>query len=248
MRFVNVIALVLVLAMNGLAQRLPLGGKTTGELSAQYPTMITPAGYAFSIWLLIYALLIGFVIYSFTPQGRKSDAVRAAGIYFPLSCLFNAGWLLAWHYEYVTASVFVMLALLLSLIAIYTRVRSTGAAFVSMADRWLVRLPFSIYLGWICVATIVNVSAALYDGGWDRFGLSDTFWTVLMLAVAATLALWIGMKRTDAAVILVFVWAFIAIAVKQQAFPTIVYVAAALAAALALAAGLAFARGVRAAA
>lgn len=231
--------------MNALAQSLPLGGKTTGELSAQYPTLITPAGYAFSIWLLIYALLIGFVIYSFTPQGRKSEAVRTAGFYFPLSCLFNAAWLVAWHYEYVAASVFVMLALLLTLIAIYTRVRATGAAFVSMADRWLARLPFSIYLGWICVATIVNVAAALYDGGWGGFGLPDEFWTLLMLAVAAAIALWIGMKRADAPFILVFVWAFIAIAVKQQAFPAIVYMAVALAAALVIAACLVFVRSVR---
>ncbi|WP_214626386.1 tryptophan-rich sensory protein [Paenibacillus agaridevorans] len=245
MRYVHAIGLVLVLVMNVLAQRLPLGGRTTGELSAKYPSLVTPAGYAFSIWLLIYAFLIGFVIYSFTHAGRNSKAVQAVGFYFPLSCVFNAGWLLAWHYEYVNASVFVMLALLLTIIAIYTRVRAAGETYVSMGERWFVRVPFSLYLGWICVATIVNISSALHASKWDGFGLSETLWAPIVLAVGAVIALAIAFTRRDAVAPLVFVWAYVAICMKQQDHPAVVYTAAVLAVVLAAAAVLAFLRSMR---
>lgn len=245
MKYLNAIGLVLVLVMNYLAQSLPLGGRTTQSLSAQYPSLVTPAGYAFSIWLLIYALLIGFVIYSFTHAGRLSKAVKAVGIYFPLSCVFNAGWLLVWHHEYLYASVFVMLALLVTLIAIYTRVRAAGEAYVSMGDRWLVRVPFSLYLGWICVASIVNISSVLHASDWDGFGLSDALWAQIVLAVGALIGLAIAFTRRDALVPLVFVWAYVAICVKQQDNQAVVYTAAALAAVLAAASIIAFLRSMR---
>ncbi|WP_337102924.1 tryptophan-rich sensory protein [Paenibacillus sp. YIM B09110] len=217
MRVLNALGLILVLVMNVLADKLPLGGKTTGELSAQYPVLIMPAGYAFGIWLVIYALLIAFVVYSFTNRGRESKSVQAVGIYFVLSCIFNVGWLLAWHYEYVNSSVFIMLALLLSLIAIYLRINSSIVrTAATTSDRWLVRLPFSLYLGWICVATIVNVACALYAAEWQGFGLSEETWAIIMLSVAFLLALWIGVTKRDPVFMLVFVWAFVAIFVKQQ--------------------------------
>ncbi|MGO4542169.1 tryptophan-rich sensory protein [Paenibacillus sp. 2TAB19] len=227
MRVLNAAALVLVIVMNVLADRLPLGGKTTGELSAQYPVLITPAGYAFGIWLVIYALLIAFVVYSFTKRGRKSKAVQAVGIYFILSCLFNVAWLLAWHYEYVNSSVFIMLALLLSLIAIYLRINSSGVRTAAISsDRWLVRLPFSLYLGWISVATIVNIACALYAAEWQGFGLSEETWAIIMLSVAFVLAIWVGATRRDPVFMLVFVWAFVAIFVKQQQAHTAVAITA----------------------
>ncbi|WP_169086988.1 tryptophan-rich sensory protein [Paenibacillus sp. PL91] len=125
LRWLNVIGLAAVLAVNGLAQWLPINGKTTGELSAKYPLLITPAPYAFSIWSIIYLLLIGFVAYQLRPQAANSKALQSIGPWFPISCLLNVAWILVWHYEKLTASVFVMLGLLLSLIAIYTAVRRT---------------------------------------------------------------------------------------------------------------------------
>lgn len=233
-KWLNLLALAAVLIVNFLAERLPLGGKTTGEISAQYPVLIAPAGYAFSIWLVIYALLIGFVIYGFTKTAEESGRVQEIGIFFLLSCLFNIAWLFFWHYEKITGSVFIMFGLLLTLIVIYLRVNDRCHDPLTGAERWLVRLPFRIYLGWICVATIVNVSSALYASEWDRFGLSDTVWTIIMLIVATLLASLLGLSFTDPAVVLVFIWAFIAIAVKQQAYPTIATTSMVLAALLAL--------------
>lgn len=220
-RWYNLLALVLMLIVNLLANRLPIGGKTTGQISAQYPVLITPAGYAFSIWLVIYALLVGFVIYGFTNRGRESRLVQGVGPYFVLSCLFNIAWLFLWHNEKIISSVFIMFALLLTLVAIYMRVNDRRFYPLTMGEYLFVRLPFSIYLGWICVATIVNVATALYANKWNGFGLSDTMWTIIMLIVATLIAFWLGLRFTDPAIVLVFIWAYIAIFFKQQGTPPV---------------------------
>lgn len=220
-RWLNVIGVIAVVAVNALANLLPINGQTTGELSAKYPVLVTPAGYAFSIWSLIYALLAGFAIYQARSRSNERPTVQRVGPWFILSCLFNIGWILVWHYEYVYASVAVMLALLITLSALYAKIHAATYR-PTVGESLLVRLPFSIYLGWISVATIVNISAALYKSGWDGFGLADTTWTVIVLALGMIIAFIIGGVYTDPYYVLVFVWAYIAIAYKQHAYETVV--------------------------
>ncbi|MBW7476576.1 tryptophan-rich sensory protein [Paenibacillus oenotherae] len=211
----NIVGIIAVIIVNLLAVLLPLNDKTTGELSAKHPVLITPAGYAFSIWSLIYLLLIGFAIYQATRSGARKERVLSIGPWFLISCLFNIAWIFVWHYEWVTSSGFIMIALLLTLIVIYRRVHLASPS-PALVERLVVQLPFSIYLGWISVATIVNISVVLDHIGWDRFGLTDTAWTIIMLAVAVILALAVGFKFRDPFYMLVFVWALSAIAVKQE--------------------------------
>ncbi|MCQ6559056.1 TspO/MBR family protein [Paenibacillus mendelii] len=229
-RLWNIFGILAVIVINALANLLSINGKTTGELSAKYPVLITPAGYAFSIWTLIYVLLIGFAIYQARRRAMDRTTVKSIGPWFLFSCVLNMAWIIVWHYEYVTSSVFVMLALLITLIVIYSRVQSATSA-PTTGERILVQLPFSIYLGWISIATIVNVTVALYKLGWEGFGLSASAWTVILLALATLLALVIGGIYGDPFYVLVLVWAFIAIAVKQQENNTV-------AAAASIAAGL----------
>jgi len=223
-RFWNIFGLLAVLAVNALAQFLPLNGKTTGELSDKYPVLITPAGYAFSIWSLIYVLLIGFVIYQLGSRTGAMPSVKNIGPWFFVSCLFNTAWIFAWHYEYVTVSVYIMIALLLSLIILYQRVRS-AASHPSFWEKLWVRLPFSLYLGWISVASIVNITVGLSKAGWEGFGWSAVTWTVVLLIIAAVLALIIGGVYRDPFYVLVIVWAFVAIALKQKDYSNIYTVA-----------------------
>ncbi|MBP3965079.1 TspO/MBR family protein [Paenibacillus lignilyticus] len=223
--FINAIDLALVLVLNYWFEKLPLGGKTTGQIAAQYPVLIQPAGYAFGIWTVIYALLIGFVVYTFTKEGSQSRSVQACSLYFMLSCIFNVWWLAAFHLEKLTASVIIMFSLLFTLIILYTRIRSFSKRPFALADRIFVFLPFSLYLGWICVATIVNVAVALYAFHWNRFGISDEAWTIFMLIIAAMLASWMGIRYNDQAVVTVFIWAFIAIGVSNDSHLVIAYTA-----------------------
>ncbi|MDF2668965.1 MAG: rane protein [Paenibacillus sp.] len=228
-RWLNAVALGVVLILNWLATAIPLGGRSTGEISAMFPVLITPAPYAFSIWSVIYAFLIGFVVYQLLPSGQKQPEVQAVGPWFVVSCLFNCAWILLWQYLYIDSSVFIMFGLLITLIVIYLKTRSSTR---SRAVQWLVQLPFSLYLGWISVATIVNVSVVLYANDWSGWGLSNEAWTLIMLVVATGLAVWIGGRYVDPVYIAVFVWAFIAIGASVKATVSIQIGAWLLAAAL----------------
>ncbi|GAB6992074.1 TspO/MBR family protein [Paenibacillus pini] len=210
----NVLAFIAVLVINGLASTTILGGRQTGEISDMYPTLLTPAGYAFMIWGLIYLLLLGFIIYQSKRSSETRDSVLSIGPWFIISCLLNVGWLLLWQYLYIELSVVVMALLLISLIVLYLKTRRIH--YPTLGEMWLVKLPFSLYLGWISVATIVNVGVALEKNNWDGFGLSDATWAIIMLIVGTVLAVLVSFPYRDSIYPLVFVWAYIAIAVKHQ--------------------------------
>jgi hypothetical protein len=212
----NVITLVLTLIMNALANALPLNGRTTGAISDRFTTnAFVPAGYVFSIWGVIYLGLVMFVLYQLTPVGRRSPAVAKVGGWFALSGLANSLWIVCWHYELFPATMVAMLVLLGSLCAIAARLGPPYRAD-SVADRWLVYLPFSVYLGWISVATIANAAVFLLSLGWDGAPWSPSTWALILVAVATGLGAWMVIRRGDLAYAGVLVWAFIGIAVKQQ--------------------------------
>ncbi|OXM85088.1 hypothetical protein [Paenibacillus rigui] len=224
LRWLNVVSLLAVLVVNWLATALPINGKTTGQISAMFPVPITPAPYAFSIWGLIYALLIVFVIVQFVPRARDAEEITSIGPWFIVSCFFNISWILLWQYLYITSSVFAMLGLLLSLAAVYWNTHKQGWSSDPLI-RWGVQIPFSIYLGWITIAAIVNIAVALYAVGWKPFGLSETAWTMLLILIAFLVAVAVGLRFRDPAYVLVAVWALIAVGVANKGEAPIVYTA-----------------------
>lgn len=214
---INTIAYVVMIAVNILANMLPIGGKTTGEISALYPNLFTPAPYTFGIWGVIYVLLALFVLYQFGLFGSKRDSHRAAllrdiGLLFALSSVANALWLVAWHYGQIATSVLLMLFLLITLIAINTRLRGREKNF---KEWFFVRLPFSIYFGWITVATIANITTLLVALEWDGFGLSDQVWTVIVLALGTLIAATVTIKQQSIAYALAVIWAYVGILVQH---------------------------------
>jgi hypothetical protein len=226
---VNVLALVATLVINGLANALPLNGQTTGEISDRFQVYFVPAGYVFSIWGLIYLALLAFTVYQALPAQRQNPRLRRAGYPFALSCVANVAWLFLWHYEIFALTVVAMLALLLPLIATYLRLEA-GRTRVPTAEKWLAHVPFSIYLGWITVATIANATSFLDYLNWGGWGISPEAWTVIMLAAGAAIATAVGLTRGDVAYMLVIVWAFAGIAVKHAATPVVATAAWAMAA------------------
>lgn len=214
-----VAALAATIGVNGLANGLPLNGQTTGEISGRFPLLITPPGYVFGIWGVIYSGLIGYAVYQALPAQRDNERLRRIALPFIASCAANAGWIFLWHYNRVGLSVGAMLGLLLALITIDLRLgRVRGGP---LAERLLVRLPFSVYLGWISVATIVNVAAALYATGWDGAPLSPEAWTAALLGVGTALGVAQGAGRGDAAYPLVLAWAFAGVASKNADVPLV---------------------------
>jgi hypothetical protein len=212
---VNVLATLMVIVLNVLASALPLNGQTTGEISDRFDVYFVPAGYVFSIWGLIYLALIAFTVYQALPAQRDNPRLRSVGYLYALSCVANVAWLFLWHYEFFELTLLAMVALLLLLITIYLRL-GIGRSRVSNAETWLVRVPFSIYLGWITVATIANVTSLLDYLNWGGWGISPEAWAVVMLIAGAVIASAVSIMRGDIAYVLVIVWAFVGIAVKHS--------------------------------
>lgn len=207
---ISSLAFIAMLTINALANILPINGLNTGEVSALYPSLFTPAGITFSIWSIIYLLLLGFIIL----QWRNSDAYIFAEVskLFWLSCLLNLGWILSWHYLQVSMSVTLMLLLLLTLTQLFLKVRKVS--MTKPVEKIFIRLPFTIYFAWICVATIANISALLVSNQWDGGFLSPLVWTIIMMTIASLLGLFIIAKYRVPIFALVIVWALIGIFIR----------------------------------
>lgn len=210
----NALTLAAVIAVNGLANALPFNNQTTGAISDRFTVLFKPAGYAFSIWGLIYLALIGFVIYQLLPAQRKSALIDKIGPYFILNGLANMGWLLAWHHEQFWLSVGLMGVLLGTLLKIYLNL-NLNRAEGSTAMRLAVFFPFSLYLGWITVATLANVTIALEAAGWNGLGLPDVAWYSVVLLLGLLVAAWMVLQRRDLVFGGVVLWAYIAVAVQN---------------------------------
>ena len=245
-QIVVILAALAMIIVNVLANALPINGQNTGEISDRFAIYFVPAGYVFSIWGLIYIGIIAYLIYQALPAQRNDARMEAIAGPFVLSSVANIVWIFLWHYNAFPATLLAMLVLLASLIVIYLRL-GTGRTRVSTAETWAVRVPFSIYLGWITVATIANVTQVLYYLGWNGFGISPETWLMIMLAVAVVVAGLMAWTRRDAAYLLVLVWAFIGIALKHAAVPPVAiaaWVATAAVAVLVVWSGLTARRGV----
>jgi benzodiazapine receptor len=242
LRFGNVIAFVLTLGVNGLAGTTVLNGRTTAQVSDLYANPFTPAGYVFAIWGIIYALLLVFAIYQALPKQKDKPFQNQISALFILSSIFNVVWLFLWQYDYITVSVVLMFALLATLTAIYLRLR-IGKSSVPLKDKLCVHLPFSVYLGWITVASIANVAAALVSVRWNGFGLSAETWAIAAMSIALIVTLIVIAARKDVAYSLVVMWALAGIAVKQSTHPNIVAVAEVAIAVILIASALSIAVG-----
>jgi len=214
----NLVAFAGVIVVNALATTIPLGGKTPGELSDAYPNLFVPAGITFSIWGLIYLLLVIFVVYALVLaiRGREEGFSGRVGVLFLVTCLANMGWIFAWQYRVLPLSLAFMLVLLAALIMLYLRL-DIGLGNAGKAERFIVHLPFSVYLGWISVATIANITALLVAYKWNRFGAGEQAWTVVVMLVAIALGIVFSVRRKDIFYALVIDWAMLGIYLKRSA-------------------------------
>lgn len=204
-----------MIIVNILSVSLPLNNMTTGEISNNINSLFTPAPYTFMIWGLIYLLLLGFVIYGLLPSQKSNTSIDSIGLAFFISTILNSLWLFAWHYEKPWLSLIIMLLLLVTLIKIYNRINDNNSCDVDKCDKLFINIPFSIYLAWISIATIANVSAVLKATGWNGLGLSETIWTVAVLIFALILALYVASVNNDLAFLLTVAWALFGILVRH---------------------------------
>lgn len=214
------VALVMIV-INSIAGASGINGIRTGDLSDQYPNFFVPAGYVFSIWGIIYIGLIAYVIWQALPKQMDNPRLQAIAPLFVLSCLANIAWLFSFHYYQFGLSMVMMIVLLGLLILCYLRL-GTGVTPVSAAETWLARVPFSIYLGWITVATVANATQWLVSVGIrDFLGISEAAWAAIMIAIASIIGMLMFVRHRDTAYLLVLAWAFAGIGVKQATVPAV---------------------------
>jgi hypothetical protein len=230
-RFIQIaltwIAFIAMFSVNALANYLPINGFNTGEISAFYPNKFVPDGITFSIWSVIYLWILVFVGYStsiliWLPNiDHRYDRIVSILPLFWLSCLLNALWIITWHYLYVSLSVLVMVCLLITLIFIFLRFKR-HPAHPRKQDHQLVEIPFIIYLGWISVATIANITALLVHFKWNGTPLTEATWAIIMILIALALGIWMSYKQHRPTYSLVLCWAFWGIFRAQEGIKNVI--------------------------
>lgn len=228
----SVLAVITFLGMvvvNALANILPINNTTTGDVSNSYPNLFAPAALTFSIWGVIYALLAAYTVYQTGIFQKKiltstSKLFSDINTFYILSSLANILWIFSWHYKQIGISVIFMLVILFSLIKIAD---TTKKLQLSLKENFLIRVPFSVYFGWITVATIANITTFLVSINWNGFGLTNQLWMVIILFVGAAIGLFRTLKDSNRAYGLVLIWAYLGIWIKHTStfasqYPTVI--------------------------
>ena len=211
------VTFILMVTINALANILPINGQTTGGVSDYYKNLFAPAGITFAIWGLIYIALAGYTIYQAGLFQKHESANPVAllekiGLYFSISSIANSAWIFSWHYHLIPLSMLLMVVILVCLIIISQTINKVNLEF---REKLFIRLPFSIYFGWITVATIANATALFVSLGWDGFGISEPTWTVVIIMVGLIIGIATTLKNRDITYGLVIIWAYIGILIKH---------------------------------
>ncbi len=207
-----------MVAVNFLANALPLNGRRTGEVSDEYENLFTPAGLTFSIWGVIYLLLGLHVLYQLglfrgaRAEGERTALLNRVGVLFSISSVANTAWVFAWHYEMIPLSAVLITVILVCLILIANVLRTAN---LTVRERWFVQVPFSVYFGWTTVATVANITVLLVSLNWDGFGLPDAAWAAIIVVVAMVIGTVTTLRNRDVAYGLVLIWAFTGILIRQ---------------------------------
>lgn len=205
---------LVMVAVNGLANALPINGRGTGDISDAYANIFAPAGITFAIWGVIYLLLFGHCIYQIIQRNTiyEDSNYKQIASWFILSSIVNTVWIFAWHYDLIWLSLILMIVILISLIKINLVIRTMT---MTRQESLFVKLPFAVYFGWITVATIANVTTFLVAVNWNRFGLSEVFWAVVMILVGAVVGFMAVLYYRSVSYGLVIVWAYFGIYIKH---------------------------------
>lgn len=219
---IHVIAILAAFGVNILANIRPIGGLTLGEISNQLfeEVLITPANYAFAIWGLIYLGLFSFAVYQALPNQQEKPILGKMGYWLVLASFAQIVWVFLFQLRLFTWSFLAMLLILLPLLRIYVQLSNNNPK-ISRQERWFVKIPLTIYLAWISVATIVNGAVSLTAIGWEGGEISPEVWTAIMMGIGAAIALVIYWLNQDFAFTAVFIWALSAIAVRHWTVPLI---------------------------
>jgi hypothetical protein len=194
--WINGIFLAVTLAFNTLGAIGVINGHSQKQVSDMFVTLITPSPATFSIWGVIYSFLIISIIAMIVKQKEQyyQKAVDKISVLFWVSCILNMAWIVTCSYVHIELSVLFILAFVITLSLICMSLLK-----LQEGKRWLLPLSFGLYSGWLFIATVVNISAALVKSGWNRFGIADQIWAAIILIIAVLLVIGVMMKNRNAA-------------------------------------------------
>jgi hypothetical protein len=210
----NLIAYLVMVTTNILANVVPFNGLNTGAVSDLYPNLFAPAGFTFAIWGVIYVALGAFVFFGFRgfDHGSLRLIYQRISLAFILSSFANALWIFCWHYRLIPLSMILMIVILIALAYIMLQLKDLR---LSRDEGNYVRIPMGIYFGWISVATIANFTTMLVSLGWHGGGLSEELWMILILLVGLAIGGVTAMRNHDFAYGAVLIWAYLGILAKH---------------------------------
>lgn len=235
LKWLAAILFVVMLVANYAVSAFKINGTTTGEVSDAFPNLFAPIGLTFAIWGLIYLLLAIYTVHQFGIWGdakskATSQLINKLTPLYIITSLVNTAWVFAWQYKIIWLSLLLIVALLITLI--FINIIISGQK-LKASERWLIKLPFSVYFGWLTVATIANTVVWLVSVGWDGLKLDEQFWTVAILVIGALIGVTTALRFRSVAYILVFAWAYFGILLKHisashfnNAYPSVVLTAA----------------------
>ena len=211
------VTFIVMIVVNALANIIPFNGMTTGQVSNLYPNLFSPAPMTFSIWGVIYVLLAGYILYQFGFLCKKEgtfnkELPEKISVFFSISSIANTGWFFVWHFNSIGISLVLIAVILICLIIINI---NTGKAELPLREKIFIRLPFSIYFGWITVATMANGTVFLVSINWNRFGMPDWLWTIIILIIGLFIAGFTMLKNQNLGYGIAVIWGYIGILVKH---------------------------------
>jgi len=209
LRVLNTIFFVLMIFVNIAAEILPLNNITTAEVSARHDTLLTPPGFTFAIWGVIYVWLFLFILFQNglfhkKGEGDNPDIIHAVSAFFIISSILNISWIIAWHYEYISLSCILIFSMWATLIFAYNRIKKEQS---SGREHFFIHMPFSIYLAWISVAMTINFLAMIKDAAPQLLGLSETTWSMILVIGIALMTEFILIRYRDFVFTFTVLWA-----------------------------------------
>lgn len=155
---ISIILFAITLMINMLGSTGFINGLNQKDVSDKFSTLITPAGFTFSIWGIIYLLLFITLVILFIKRNEKyyASIINQISSLFWLSCFFNASWIIVFSYKLIGLSVVVILGLCFSLLLILRRL-----LIIHTPGKFFAPLVFAIYGGWVFTASFVNIALFL---------------------------------------------------------------------------------------
>ncbi|NLB82485.1 MAG: tryptophan-rich sensory protein [Clostridiaceae bacterium] len=206
--WVNLIFLAVTLVINTFGALGIINGLSQKEVSDKYVTLITPSPSTFSIWSVIYTLLIiSIIVMIVNKKGPYYErAIDQISTLFWVSCILNIAWIVTFSFVQIELSVLLIYAFVISLSIICQKLLS-----IQEEKRWLLPLSFGLYTGWLFIASVVNTAAMLVKWEWNGFGIADDIWAIITLIIAVVLVLLVLLKNRNAAFPLPVAWAYLGI-------------------------------------